>query len=591
MNEQLTIDSDGKQFLVSCPFWANDLVRALPNRRWSKSKRAWTAPIIRANVEELDRLHREEGAVLTTAAFTALTAYRAQQGAATVPGVGFPHWYKFKRAPREHQVAALNKAYGKHAFAFFMDMQTGKSKTAIDLVSALRIEGKLRAVLILTKKTLRRNWVNALNDDCPIPFLVHLPETGKQRQYDSFLHSNHDFKIMIVGWESLSVGGMAAMCEKFLLLHHPTAVVGDETNYIQEHKAKRAQVAEQFGRMTEYRIALTGTAFAEGPMKAYQQFQFLDPEIIGIGDFYAFRNRYAVMGGFVPKDGPMRGKPTEIVGYTNLDELMELIGPYTFQVMKADAYDLPPKRYQTREIEITKEQRAVYTQIKKDLIIRAGDDEPRVIKNTLELALRLHQVAGGYTVKARDVHSFDTKGNPRVKTVFDPVEIITPDKNPKIIELESIIEEARHKQTLVWAVYSPEIRAIIGRLKRMGLRIGELHGGVPEEDRQPMVDEFKKGGIDIVVGNASTGGMGYSMMSAEMSIFYNNTHKVRDRLQAEDRLWGDGQSKSPIIIDVVATKTVDVAISRALSDKTDLHDYIRKNIKRVHAILDGEEWV
>lgn len=583
----ITIDSDGKQFLIRVPMWQNDKIRALPNRRWSKSQRAWSAPIIRANVEAVERLLKD-GAESTPSGRAALDVYRTNKSEMVTRSGGFPSWYPWKREPRKHQMAALNKAYGKKAFAFFMDMQTGKSKTAIDNVAALRIEGKLRAVLIITKKTLRLNWANALNDDCPIPYSVCLPDTGKPKDFERWLTTPHDFKIMVVGWESLSAGGMAAMCEKFLLHHHPTAIIGDETSFIATHTATRAKVTEKFGRMSEYRFALTGTPAAEGPLNLYQQFEFLDPDVIGLGDFYAFRNRYAVMGGFTPKDGPMRGKPTQIVGYQDLDELMELIGPHTFQVLKTEAYDLPPKRYQIREVEISKEQRAIYNTVKKDQILKHGD-EVTVVQNTLELLLRLHQVAGGYTVKPRQVHTHDSKGNPKVKTVYDSVEIIMPDKNPKIIELEAIVEEARHKQILVWAVYSPEVMAIISRLKRMGLRIGELHGGIPEADRQPMVDEFKRGGIDVVVGNASTGGMGYSMHTAELAVFYSNTHRVRDRLQAEDRLYGDGQTKSPMIIDLTASKTVDVTIMKALTNKTDLHNYIRKNIKRVTALMDGDD--
>jgi SNF2 family DNA or RNA helicase len=583
----MIINSDGKQFLISCPMWENDAIRDLPNRRWSKSKRVWTAPIIRANVEALERIIAGTEAEVTPAGDAAFKAYREQQSSAAVKGARFPSWYPFKRQPRKHQIDALNKAYGKSAFAFFMDMQTGKSKTAIDTVSALRMEGKLQAVLIITKKTLRGNWLNALNDDCPIPFSAHLPFTDKPKEFERWLTSSHDFKIMIVGWESLSVGGMAAMCERFLLCHHPTAIIGDETNYIMTHTAARAKVTEKFGRMSEYRFALTGTPAAEGPMNLFQQFEFLDPNIIGIGDYYAYRNRYAIMGGFVPKEGVMAGKPTQIVGYTNLDELMELIAPHTFQVMKDDAYDLPPKRYQTREIELTKEQRAAYNVIKKDKIIVHGD-EVKVIQNTLELLLRLHQVAGGYTVKPREIHTHDAKGNPKIKTVYDSVELVVPEKNPKIIELQSIVEEARHKQMLIWAVYTPEIMAIIQQLKKMGLRIGELHGGIHERDRQPMVDEFKKGGIDIVVGNASTGGMGYSMHTAEVNVFYNNTHKIRDRLQAEDRSWGDGQTRSGIWIDLTAVKTVDVTIQKAIEQKEDLHNFIRRRIKKIHALMDGE---
>lgn len=587
MNSNMVIDSDGKQFKIKCEFWANDLVRNLPNRRWSKSNRAWLAPIIRANVEHIEKLVTMSGVELTGAGQKVLAEYRSKSD--VVPDVnGFPHWYPFKRPPRKHQIAALNKGYSRNAFAFFMDMQTGKSKTSIDCVAAHRMEGHIQAVLILTKRTLRGNWLNSLHDDCPIPFLAHLPETDNKRQFENFLRSDHDFKVMLVGWESLSAGGMYEMCERFLLAHHPTAIIGDETNYIMTHTATRAKRAEKLARMSEFRYALTGTPAAEGPMNLFMQFEFLDPNIIGIGDYYAFRNRYAIMGGFVPKDGPMRGKPTQIVGYQNLDELMELIAPYSFQVMKSEAYDLPPKRYQVRTVEMTKEQRAVYNKIKKDGIINMKDGPDKVVSNTLETMLRLHQVCGGYSVVGREEYRTNAKGETKLKVVYDPIEVVPPEKNPKIAEIESIVEEAGHKQGIIWATYLPEINIIAAKLRGMGKRVGELHGAVPDEERQPMVDAFKRGEYDWVVGNASTGGMGFSMHTAEVNVFYSNTHKIRDRLQAEDRSWGDGQTRPGIWIDLVCERSVDGTIMDAIQQKQDLHEYIRQRIKHVHALMDGD---
>lgn len=597
MNEQLIVDAneEGTQFQIACPFWANDLVRDMPNRKWVKSKRYWQAPVIRSNVVHVRGLAPMAGVVLTQRAEAALARHQAMSEGAGVRGAGFPTWYPFKRQPRAHQKRALDKGYGLKAYALFMDMQTGKTKTSIDLVSAHRMEGHIQAVLVLTKLSLRSNWANALTDDCPIPHSVHLPLTTKEKDFDRWLQMKHDFKVMIVGWESLSQGRMHELCRKFLSSHHPTAIIGDETNYIQEHKARVSQMSEEFARMAEYRYALTGTPAIEGPMKLYQQFQFLDPEIIGLGDYYAFRNRYATMGGYIPKEGPMKGKPVQIVGYQNVNELMDLIGPYSFQVMKTDEYDLPPKRYQVREIELTKEQRQVYNSIKKEAFIPMADGSEYALANTLEVGLRLHQVCGGYTVIGREEWSHDVHGNPKMKMTYDPVEIVPWDKNPKLIELMSILEDARHKQGIIWAVYRPEIEAIAKVLKHMGIKFGELHGGVPEKDRQPMVNAFAAGDLQFVVGNASTGGMGYTMMASELNVFYSNTFKARDRLQAEDRAWGDGQTKSGIWIDLIAAKSFDVTVYKAIKQKEDVHNYIRDRLKNVtkalcpvDKLLDGE---
>jgi len=168
------------------------------------------------------------------------------------------------------------------------------------------------------------------------------------------------------------------------------------------------------------------------------------------------------------------------------------------------------------------------------------------------------------------------------------VEIIAPKDNPKMMELMDIVGGFKKKQGIIWAVYKPEIAAIVKMMRAAGLLVGELHGGIPEADRQPMVDAFQNGQLDWIVGNASTGGMGYTMMASEVNIFYNNTFKMIDRVQAEDRAYGDGQLKSGIWIDIVAEMTVDVAIIAALELKQDLATYVRERITRASKILEGE---
>lgn len=592
-NQQMVVDAAKGKFTVQCPVWANDLVRDLPSRRWSKAQRAWVVPILRQNVDAMRKIIAMPGVRTTDAAVLAIAEYETRL-AGLVKKDGFPVWYKFKRDPRKHQTAALNKCYGLNAAALFMDMQTGKSKTSIDLVSAHRMEGHITGVLVLTKLSLRKNWVAHFDIDCPIPHTIHLPTTDRERDFDLWLAKPHDFKVMVVGWESLSAGRMIELCRRFMA-YSGRAIIGDETTYITGHKALRFEHTAELGKMAAYRYALTGTPALEGPMNLYTQFEFLDPNIVGIGDFYAFRNQYAIMGGFMREVRPGKKVATEIVGYQNLDELMKLIAPHTFQITKKEAYDLPPKRYQTRTVEITAKQRELYQKIKSDGVMLLKGGEERALQNVLEVALRLHQVTGGYGVNPNEVRYLgkDKEGNTveKIKVMYEPYRIVEPAKNPKMLEVIDIITDpsAKGKQGIIWAVYRHEIADLVELMKAKGVKnIGQLHGGVPEGDRQPIVDAFKEGGVQWVVGNASTGGMGYSMMASEVSIFYNNTFKAVDRVQAEDRAWGDGQTKSGIWIDIAAEKTVDMTVLKALEAKMDLSEFIRYRINEAMTLLSGE---
>ena len=85
--------------------------------------------------------------------------------------------YKFKTKPYAHQLTALEKSWNKEAYAYFMEMGTGKSKVLIDNISMLYDKGKINAALIIAPKGVYQNW-----HDSEIPThlvdlsLIHISE-------------------------------------------------------------------------------------------------------------------------------------------------------------------------------------------------------------------------------------------------------------------------------------------------------------------------------------------------------------------------------------------------------------------------------
>jgi hypothetical protein len=587
----MVIDATDDRFLIRCPLWANDVVRRLPSVRWQKGAKAWAAPLVKQNLTALDEIAQMGGVQLTDAARHAMDRLRKTVEQIGQRGTGFPTWYPFKTQPRKHQWPALNQGYGLHAFFLNMDMQTGKSFTALTLATAHHMEDHVDAALLFSKRTLRRNWLEQLDTHCPIPWNAYLPDTDKYRQFRKWMESDTKWKQLVVGWESLSQGGMGAIVDEFIgRFNGRIAIIGDETTYISGHKATRAKLVVGYGRRAAYRYALAGIMDGmEGPEAMFMQWEFLDPQIIGIGDPTAFRNRYCVMGGYEREVRPGKKVPTKVVGYQNLDELNKLIAPYSYVLPKTAAYDLPPKRFEVRTAVLTQYQREVYNTVKKEGVLSFHGSEEQVLQNVLEVYLRLHQVTGGYAVKPREVLYRKKDGSDGKRIVYDPVELIAPQDNPKMIEVVEYVEELKKsKQFLLWAVYEPEISALIGLLERMGLKIGRLDGKVKDADRQPMINRFRGGDLHGVVGNAATGGMGYSMPEAEVNMFFNNTFKALDRRQAEDRNYGDGTTKPGMWVDFIGEKTVDVVIKKAVDEKQDLSEYLRSRLKDMTAMLDGE---
>ncbi|TXG97767.1 MAG: DEAD/DEAH box helicase [Nevskiaceae bacterium] len=581
MKAHIDYDARKGRFIIQVPPWLNDTVRAIPSRKWNDSGKVWTAPATRVNVKYMSEAMG--GAHWTRSALAKLAEVKDNTGKVIAPALPWPLHYKFKTEPMRTQRAALERAFGRPAFAFFKDMGTGKSKTFIDLASASRMHPLVDAALMVCPVALRKNWLRELAIHCPLPYDAYILNSAKPKEFDAWLDKKHDFKWLIVGVESLGISAKPyEMMLKFLDRMNKRVIMGiDESSKIKNHASIRSQRCHFAARHAAIRIPMTGTPIAKSVMDLYSQFEFMDPDILGIGDFYAFRNRYAVFGGFENK---------QMIGYQNMDELMEIITPFIYQVRKEEAMpDLPPKVYTRRYVKMSVEQSKHYKSMVKDRRITLtgvnGESIDHTVKNVLGMTLRLQQIAGG----------------------FLPVEVIDPltqepriemqpigKGNPKVEDLLDWTDEF-DGQAIIWCAYRPEIDAVVTALRaKFGAdQVVECHGGIEESKRDIDINEvFQSGRARWVVGNVSTGGMGLTMTAATAEFYYSNTHNFIDRAQSEDRAHRKGQKNSVLYVDQIAqidmgtaepVDTIDAAIVASNEGKKDLSEYVKDEIERITA--------
>jgi SNF2 family DNA or RNA helicase len=573
-----TVDFDDKRgrFIIRCPVWDNNRVRALPNRRWSKAQGCWHAPAIRANVEFLQQMYSDSPTThVTDAAKNKITGYMSERAGRNKTSA-FPVFYGFKRQPRPKQREALDKTYGLHATALFMDMRTGKTKVAIDWACAMRMEGKIDKAILVCPLSLRKNWVREFVKDAPIPIDAYLLDTSKPKEFERWLHHKHDFKWLLVGVESLAAGKAIDFAKRFALTSTRVLVAVDESSKIKTHNATRSENAVSLARMCEYRMIMTGTPLTKNPLDLYMQYEFLDPDIIGLGDYYAFRARYAEMGGYENR---------QVIGYNNLDELVELVSPYTFQVRQHEVFQHDKTRV-LRTVQMAAEQKRLYKELKsKSRLGLLGSDLELVVQNVLEKSLRLQEIAGGfvsYQHTEEELAKMRATWGP-AKKLPRTYRVPIPGPNPKLNDLLEACDEYEG-QTIIWCAFKEEIYAVRDALReKYGPDcVVELHGDIDEAQRDVNVYEmFQKKKARFIVGNTATGGMGLTMDIADSIFFYSNTYNFVDREQGEER--GTAEGKNTLIVDFACDGTIDGTIMAANEEKKDLSEYIRGKIDAARA--------
>ena len=112
----------------------------------------------------------------------------------------------------------------------------------------------------------------------------------------------------------------------------------------------------------------------------------------------------------------------------------------------------------------------------------------------------------------------------------------------------------------------------------------DYYGLTPQEDRQNNIQRFQNDPeCRFILGTPQTGGYGITLTAANNVVYYSNGYDLEKRLQSEDRAHRIGQNKSVTYIDLIAPKTVDEKIVKAL----------RKKMNIANEIMDEDfrEWI
>ena len=462
--------------------------------------------------------------------------------------------YKFKTKPYEHQITALEKSWDKEEYGYFMEMGTGKSKVLVDNIAMLYDKGKINAALIIAPKGVYRNWFSgeipnhlASHIDHKTVLWTATTSKTKDKEYQQLFKTDFDLHILVMNVEAFSTKKGLEFATKFLNCHK-TIMAIDESTTIKTPTAKRTKAILALGKLVKYRRILTGSPVTKSPLDLYTQCNFLHEELLGFNSYYTFRNRYATM-----IDRNFGGRRVQIVGgYKRLDELSDSLKKFSYRVLKEDCLDLPDKIYIQREVELSDEQRQIYSTMKSAALAQLKG-KMATAPHVLTQLMRLHQISCGHLKNDDDT--------------------ITEIKNNRMNELLDVLDEVEGK-VIIWANYVYDIKQIVKAIsKKFGEdSIVQYYGAIDAETRQKNIVKFQdpESNARFFVGNPQTGGYGITLTAANNVIYYSNGYDLEKRLQSEDRAHRIGQKKSVTYVDFITPKTVDEKIVKALRKKMNI---------------------
>lgn len=351
-------------------------------------------------------------------------------------------------------------------------------------------------------------------------------------------------KVAVINYESTWREGIFEALQEY----DADLIICDESQRIKTHDAEQSKALHKLGDQARYKLILSGTPVQNNAIDIFSQYRFLDPTIFG-QNFYQFRNRYAVMGGFNRR---------QIIGYKDLDRLIKKEHSIAFRITKNEAIDLPEQTFETRKIHFSKKEQDLYNRIKRDSYAELDSGGQITATTVLTKLLRLQQLTGGFLVK-------DDAAKPEQVS------------KAKLDALSDIIEDyviGAGKKLVIFARFIAEVKAIIDMVDKQlpkGMKQVAIYGDIKKEDRGDIVKQFQEDpNTTVFIGQIDTAGTGITLTAADTCVYYSKNFNYATYSQSLSRIHRIGQRNVCTYIDLEVEKTIDELISKSLAKKEDM---------------------
>lgn len=463
--------------------------------------------------------------------------------------------YPVKANLYKHQIRGANmalRAFGAldaktpgGGFGELFEMGCGKTLTTIAVAGALYNLGKIDRVLVVAPTSVCSVWPHDLNQFATFPWEARVLLGDKKKRLKALNElENWPFKalrIAVINYESTHREGIF----EALAAYKPDLIVCDESQRIKNPSAAQSKALHKLGDAAPFRMILSGTPVQNNAVDLYSQYRFLDPAVYG-ANFYAFKNRYCIMGGYGQH---------QIVGYRNMDELVEKEHSVAYRVTKEECLDLPQQTFINRYVQFTDAEQAIYEQLRKSSFLELETGENVTATTILTMYLRLMQLTGGFLTADESTRPKQVN-TAKLDALADIVDDYVVDAGKKLV---------------IFARFRAEIAAIENLLRLRKIQYGSIYGDVPMEERGKIVEDFQTNpDTKIFVAQIQTAGLGITLHAASTAVFYSYDYNYANYAQALARIHRIGQHLPVTYIHLVVDGSIDEKILAALENKEDM---------------------
>lgn len=455
-----------------------------------------------------------------------------------------------------HQVFAVEKARNLENMALLLDPGCGKTRTAITILrEKYNTNRRILRTLILGPTAVIQNWKSEIKKFSKIPDSIVFPLTESLVKRADIYNKTPHGSIYISNHEAMA---FASFTES-VLNNPPEVLIVDESHFYKDISSKRTKSLIKLTHIMQklpvkHRYILTGTPVLRNLDDLFSQFLILDAGATFGTNFYKFRAEFFEdKNRHIPRQ---RYFPNWQIKNGSIDKIKHKIAAVSVEAKKEMCLDLPDFVRQEYEVELSKEQRKAYEEMRLDFItfLSSGVATAQL---ALTKMLRLQQIVSGF-INKEDGEPHVFSDNPRLSALSDLLESITPTQ-----------------KTIVWSVFKNDYAQLEKVCKKLKLEYRMIVGDT--EDKQKSVDDFNNNeNVRVMIASQAAGGTGINLTAASCAIYYSRSYSLGHDIQSEARNYRGGSEihKKITRIDLVARNTVDQLVLSALREKKNLADSV-----------------
>ncbi len=414
----------------------------------------------------------------------------------------------------------------------FNEQGTGKTASAIWAADFLMQQGHIRRALVICPLSIMDSAWRADLFDVAMHRTVDVAHGAKDKR-KKIINSGAEF--VVINYDGVEI------VEEDIRNGGFDLIIVDEATHYKNAQSKRWKCLNRLVTEDTWLWMMTGTPAAQSPLDAYGLAKLVNSTTVP-RFFGSFRDQVML------KISQFKWIPKPTATQTVYNALQPAI-----RFTKEQCLDLPEMTYVKRAIELSRQQKKYYKELKNRLVMEAAGEEVTAANAAIAMNKLLQISAGAVYTDDGSTLEFDIKNRYNV--------------------LKEVIDESSQK-VLIFVPFKHTIDVLVEKLLADNYTTEVIRGDVPAAKRTEIFKRFQDTpDPKILVIQPQSAAHGVTLTAANTVVWWGPTSSLETYAQANARVHRSGQ-RHPCTVIQLQGSAVERHVYSLLDNRIDVHSKI-----------------